>query len=385
MKLILNAFQDKVKKTLSDKSKVKLLEIHIHKYFDANHEIIFSKGPGKKLFFTETVKEPVLGLFNIPVSDVKAVLSKVTEIQASWKKHNEPFVIVMVLAIREAVILKNIALTKLLISFLAFRFYAPARDRFFQYDPNEQVLNYTIENLTNKFKYKRLANNYEVMLEVAMQSHDTYTKELIECDDKIFVTYISQMENRIYKIIKTFAKEVYENIKNKRYLNLEKSSHDDTGEVREYDTSSKIISDLADTTSYEFFSKKINMGILNIVCNRNDISKTQLYQVLNCMKENETHESVTRLVSNSLSMIFEDDPKALSNICNTNFIVHAGRIISIKKTSKKELDEIKSTLDTFLMKYCSKYATTNREATRISYRNAVYSYLIYIMVLKRCH
>ena len=86
-----------------------------------------------------------------------------------------------------------------------------------------------------------------------------------------------------------------------------------------------------------------------------------------------------------LTLLFNFDNSILDRICSTEFAVFALKQLSISNTTSHELIEIKKTLEMLMNDHCSKYAATNRAATRANYRTSLYTYFVYSIIIHRCH
>lgn len=382
-KVILTEFGSRISKAVADKSKLSALVRNIENFFDRNNEIVFASDPGKRLIFATSDQENIFTFTGIIPEEVENVMLKVKIIDASWKLLNTPFVIQSVLCIRELEIKKMKKERDLLIMFLAMKFFSSRQRKSFPFEPNPHIMAYTINNLSEKYKYKKLQNNYNVIQDTVMTSHDTYTKILIEGNDEMFLVYVPQMENRIGKIMNAIAEEFYRNKDDKNYLNTEES-FDDKGNAKDTDSLSANISGMADSVGYAFITNKVNMGIVRMVCERNDIPFTSLYQTLNEVRSNEEPSFVVEMMRKLFTVLATADKSLFEKVCTKEFAAIALKQITISNTTDPELISLKSDLDHILTKHCIKYAQTQRNATKMSYRTALYSYFVYLTILQKC-
>jgi hypothetical protein len=384
-KFIVNTFESRIKLAVSNKAKLNTLLMKIQSYFDKNSLIIYDTAPSKKLFFTDSEKEIVYSFTEIPVDEVSKVLRHDVKIDASWKLINDPFVVQSVLIIRELTIRKLISERDFVIMFLSMKFYSSRQARSFKYGANENIMNYTINNLSDKFKYKTLKNNYNVIKDVSLNSHATYESLLVQGNDSMFLTYIPQMENRIGKVLINIAELYYDNYEKKNYLNFDRSFDEENDRMVEGETSSSLVIQLAEGTTHDFISKKINMGLVKLACSKNEVSFATLFSTLQSIKSNETADFVKTLLLNIVTNIFNNDNSILERVCSTEFVVYSLKQLSISNTSSPELIAIKNDLEYLLNKHCSKYVNTNRAATKANYRSAVYAYFVYSIIVFKCH
>jgi hypothetical protein len=381
--ILLNAFGKRIKDAVSNPARLKAAVAGMHRYFDKNHDAIFDSNPGKRLIFGNQDQEVIFQFTDIQPEEVELELAKVSIIEKSWKLLNTPFVILSVLCIRELMLQKKDTEKELVIMYLAMKFYSSRQRRSFPFEPNPNIMAYTINNLSDKFKYKKLQNNYNVVKDTVLTSHDTYKQQLGKGEDEVYLIYVPQMENRIGKIMNAIAEEFYRNRDEKNYLNTEKS-FDDEGDVVDKGNLSDTIHSLADGVTHDFVSQKVNMGLVRIVSERNQLPFTTVYQTLNEIRTKESPDTVIGMMKLLFNVVGEGDPTIFERVCSKDFAVTALRQISVSNTTNEDLLKLKKILDDMLMKHCTKYVQTNRTATKMQYRNVLFSYLVYMIVLHKC-
>jgi hypothetical protein len=391
---IIKGFEERIKEAVNDKAKLRAAVLSIQKYFDANHAIIFDSSPAQRLIFavkdqnvvfdlTDIAPEEVSGYIVSTLKDNVKEFGYVNKRGEAFVLLNDPFTMLSWLVIRELTIQKKDTEAQLFIMYLSMKFFSSRQRRSWQFPPNPQIMAYTMNNLSNKFKYKQLQNNYNVIKDTVMTSHETYKRILTDGTDEAYLTYIPQMENRIGKIINGIAEEYYDNRDKKNYLNTEKS-FDDKDEMVDKTNLSDTIHQLAQSVVHDYVSMKINMGLTKLVSNKNNLPFMTVYQALNEIRIKENPETLDSMLRMLFNIISDADPQAFEKVCSSDFITMALRQISISNTTNQDLIQIKVILDKFLMLHCSKYAATNRIPTKMAYRNAVYSYFVYLIVLHKC-
>ena len=381
--ILIDAFGDRVKAAISNPSRLRSLMQGVQKYFDRNHDIIFDSSPGKRLIFGNADQEVIFDFLETQPEEVEHVLSRVAIIDKNWKLLNTPFVILSVIIIRELMLQKKDRECELMIMFLAMKFYSSRQRRSFPFEPNPNIMAYTINNLSDKFKYKKLQNNYNVVKDTVVTSHTTYKTQLAKGDDEVFLIYVPQMENRIGKIMNGIAEEFYRNRDQKNYLNTEKS-FDDEGDVVDKGNLSETINSLALGVTHDFVAQKVNMGLARIVSEKNGLSFTTVYQTINEIRTKEDPETITQMMKLLFNVVGESDPTIFERVCSKDFAITAIRQISVSNTTNEDLLKLKEVLDRLLMEHCSKYVQTQRIATKMQYRNALFSYMVYMIVLHKC-
>jgi hypothetical protein len=136
--------------------------------------------------------------------------------------------------------------------------------------------------------------------------------------------------------------------------------------------------------THDYVGTKINMALVKMVAEKNALPFTTVYQALNEIRVKEDASTLTSMLRMLFNIISTDDKHAFEKVCSRDFIVTALRQISISNTTNEDLIEIKKVLDRLLNDHCSKYAATNRIPTKMAYRNAIYSYFVYLVVIHKC-
>jgi hypothetical protein len=357
---------------------------HIEKFIDKNSSIMFEQGPSKHLLFANSDKDAVYEFTKIDPAEVKNTLPSIKNINPSWELLNDPFIILMTFIIRELEVQKKIRERDLVIMYFALKAYSARQKKSFPYEPNLQIMAYTINNLNDKFKYKALKNNYAVIKDIAFISHQTYTNLLVKGEDTMLNTYYPQIHSRISRLMNTIASEYYKTRDKKKYLNTVTTFDSELGGVLDHENSSALIASLAESTTSFFISNSINMQLVRNVSERNDIPYVSVYQTLKEMRKTESPDKIQEMLVAVVEIIYEADNAILARVCSKDFAITAIKQLSVSNSSSKPLIYLKNELERLLNEYCSKYAATQRPATKMAYRNALYTYLVYILISNKC-
>lgn len=382
--IILKNYGKIIETAINDKKKFRALILYIENYFDKNSEVMFSQGPAKALIFTNKDKEIIYDFLEVDPKDVKAVIKQITTIKASWQLLNDPFIILCVFIIRQLEINKMVRERDLVLMYLSMKSYSSKQRTYFKYGANEQIMAYTINNLSDKYKYKALKNNFAVVKDIVMQSHSVYVKLLVKGDDEMLNIYFAQGYNRINKVIKKIANEYYENRDKKKYLNTLITHDDERGGTLDYDSSSGIIESLGESTTGFFVSSSVNSKLARNTAMRNKVPYVSVYQTLLEIRKNEAPQDLLKFFSSIIETIYDSDKSILARICTKDFAMTALKQLSISNSNSEPLKYVKDSLDRMLDSYCSKYAMTDRLATKMAYRNAIYTYMVYILIANKC-
>jgi hypothetical protein len=383
-KVILDTFGKRVSAACADPARLRQGVGYIQRYFDRVHQEAYAADPGKRVIFTHADQDSLFNFLGFIPEEVNAALDQITDvIRPPWRVLYTPFVVMSVMVIRELTIQNKKREAELFLMFLAFKFFSSRQRVSFPYEPNANIMAYTINHLSDKFKYKKLQNNYNVVKDTAVTAVATYDRILREGNDEMLIVVIPQLQDRIAKILNAIASEFYKNRESKAYLNTERS-FDEEGETVDKGNVSANIHALADGVTHDFLSQKVNMGLVRLLSQKNDLPFTTCYQTLTEIRSKEPPDTLRKFTTDLLEVVGQEDKTIYERVCSREFAAEALRQIAVSNTGSEELLRMKDTLDRLMKDHCQKYLMSKRQATRMAYRNFLYGYFVYLVVIHKC-
>lgn len=374
-KVIVDTLYVKVKTNLSNKNTISTFKTHINKYFDKNSEILFDIKLTKQLLFSDFDKEATYKAAGLTPEEIKKVIKTSKFIKDSWQIMNEPLNIAFVLIIKyfeENRMRKELELTLL---YYSCYFYSSLFFKFFNYAPNENIMSYTINNLSNKYKIKKLGSLFKCLEDTSQISHDKYTSKLKKASDEDLAQYISCLKTRVNEFVKNIANEFYKNEKEKKYINFEQ---DDFSEDNYHmaDNNSFAIQRVTDKVLLNLTQNGPDMRFVQASANMNQVS-TSVFRnaVLNIMEKSPSE--IRELINLILQVYLFDDKNSVDEIRSKKFVVHAIELYKKSNTNDQLVLRIKDILDKWLRENSDNYAKTQRKATLTNFRRALYYFFIF--------
>ena len=349
----------------------------ILKYIDHNSEVLYDIGPIERLYFTEADRAVLYMNLEILPDEVYKVVSKSVKVDTKWQNANNPFYILSVLLARYLLLARKQKDMELVLMYLTFNIYTSKHKRSFRFVPNRSIMEYTINNLSNKYIIKRVGNLYEALHYTTMGSHDKYKKKLERGSDTDIVLYISNLVTRIGSFIKNIAREFYKNHSSGKYLNVEEELHTEEI-VRHTDNISTLIDSIANVAMVHTLYKAPEDKIIQLSAKIAGVSvnavRTAIYAIQN--KKNKDLKILYQLI---LELFLENGEYPVEAIGSKDFINYCYEVFAQSNTTDKTVLEIKDILDDWL-KLCSpQYLRTQRVATRSNFRKAIFFYYIFML------
>jgi hypothetical protein len=366
----------------------KKLEMSIDRYIDINSSILTDNSPAKNMVFSKNDEKVIFDYLGMEDTDV-AAFTKVIKASPDIKMKAlaKPFTLASYLCFRNFYISGKKEEAEKIMLYMNLLFYSSVQYEYFKYGAQQVVMDYTINNLSNKFKYKTLKNNYNVLKDTYDTVIDTYDKEIKLGTDESINIVIPQLENRLNKIIKNVAILFYQNRAEKKYLNINKETMTDEEGNEDYvdaETTSSLIAGYTEAGVYAVMSTRPHVELVKRLAERNDIPFKNLLAIIESIQDNVRQEHLEEFYSSIFQSVAEMNIRVIGNVCSREFSYEAIRIISIPNTESRALLRLKNLLETFLIDLSPAYVNTQRSATKSNYRTATYTYLLYIFIMNKC-
>lgn len=383
-RVILNNLEKPVEIAFRDKHNNMQLMTAIKKYIDANNEVLYANSPLYRLYFSdEKDRKPVYILAGVDKKYIEELIIKADVTKSSWKIVNDPFNIMMSLIIRQYTIDKEADLMKNALLYLALSLYSSLHVKYFRYLPNENIMSYTINNLSNKFLFKHYGVIVKALMHTALASHEKYKADLLKGSDIDIINYVMNLRTRLNNLMKNFTNEYRKNQLSKKYLNTEKDNMEEDNYF-ESDNVSLMIARVTSQTTHKFYSSELNDKLIRVSAKYSDTSPVTLKYALESIKDKEK-KKVGELIQAILQVYLIDGKNSFESISSTRFVAYCVSIYSKSNTKDKNILLIKQLLDYFLVHNSNKYSETEREATRINYRKAFYMYIVLFIQSNQVH
>ena len=204
---IVDNLYPKIEKTFSNKQNVTAYEKIVSGFFDRNSDELSAPGPMKMIVFSDQEMAKVYSLTGTSAPEIKGYINKSKAIVSKGQIQKYPFRMLLSNIVRYFSLKKNDNMVSMTVSYLALNIYPLVFYNFFKFKPNENVMNYTINNLSNKYKIKQTGTLFAGIVETAMGAYTLHRKGIEAGDDYSLVQFILAIRTRLNSFIKKIAKE----------------------------------------------------------------------------------------------------------------------------------------------------------------------------------
>lgn len=374
---ILNELYPRVEKALLQNDR-KFLSV-IADFINQRHEELHAVAPYTRILFGQREIDKIFNSIGMQESEALDALKKMFFWGLDYRPlcAKEPYVQVLMCAIRYYVKKNNMKMAKLVTVYLCFsgKLYASLHSLYWKYPPKEQIMDYVVNNmLSDKFDLKKegtLFKSFEKMSDTWLTTYNAKISDPNISDD-VLRLLLQQLRDRENNFLKNIATLYYEAADNKLYLN--------------YETDSLSAEDFRITTNDATNAARLTQAAVGIITSR----KVSIDRCNKC-----ANESVRPLdLKDIMESIFtepENIPqlKRVINIIICDFMANnrgkrVGSLDFIEYTTKAKpntknplIIEMKTTITGWLSEYSIAYKRTKRPGTLNNYFRAVITYLAF--------
>lgn len=375
--VLLHKLEPMIKKALSSPRTVRELERIIGEYIDRNAAKLSTSGPLYRTVFLDDEYDKFYRVLDINPEEVKAIIKQSTYIGNKWHIMNKPFNSMAAFCIRYFLMKKDTGMMNGMVAYLTLSMYPSLHSKYFKYEPNAAIMDYTIAHLSNKFKVKNSKTIYNALIETTMVSNNTYSKNLIRATDKDITDYIQAFVTRLNSLLKKIAIMFYKNEKEGLYLNAESESHDEEN-YRETDNDSLAIERIANGVVMKLAVNGPDMRLIRIAASYGDVSRNDLRNaIVNLCTDSQNRDSIKEMVSSIIYLFIFESHHSKEMISSNDFTTFCLSVYKQANTNDKNVEKIKKTLDSWLNKYSATYKKSNRVNTLSNFRRALYSFIVF--------
>ena len=321
----------------------------------------------------------IVRLSGLNLKDLRQAYADVPYFEAHWQIHRNPFNWVIVLILRRMVLDRARERDVEIVAYFMLVHFAASiiSGKFFKFKPNENIVNYAVNTMSNKFLLKSYGSFRRVLEHFASTSHKRYKVLLIEGTDSSLMKYFLNLRTKLNSMLRGF-KSHFENIKTQgNYLNFSKDFYDD-GKMVDRESHFGIIESLAQQTAHRFVSEPLSYKMLGQSARISGITMTNLRTILESARSSE-RRMVQDIITKIIELFFEEQKGTRTEINTRKFSNYYLSVYLRSNTKDQRVKEIKEKLNDILIKHGALYRKTEREATKNNYRKAAYIYFCMLL------
>lgn len=256
----------------------------------------------------------------------------------------------------------------------AFTEYPIIYRRFWAVGVKEDVMNYTIEHLGNKYKIREFKNIQALLKYDSTKVVERYEEAFKKGADNTYMDIIYEMRTRIKSKLKNISREYYKNSANNATQHTNVTEFDDGQIADQEGTTGNMVAIINKVTS-KFISSGVNKAMVRISAEGSrGVDGTNLEGMINQIYSTKDNK-INKFIEDVITAYFVKYPTAWE--MSKEFMVFALSLYRSIGTSKDPtLVDIKNIMSYWMNNIINITSMYSSEGTRINYSRAVFNYMV---------
>lgn len=351
----------------------------IGKFMDRNNDKLHTSGPVYLIPFGDIDKQQFFDLFKLDSKFVRKLIIEITSKISAGSDfkllRNNPIMWVFYCCIRYYTLKKDNKGLNSSLAIYALCVYPSVFHVFFKYGANEAVMQYTMDNLSEKYIMKQGGHVFGGLFISIQHSYEFLKPYMEECNDIEIIRFIQRIRNDQKSMIKNICDQYIKNYNAGNKVNLTKDSYDEVQLDVDTDNNTTVV----ETTSANIVNQIISNGIdIRRITQCKDLAGIGLSDCrfyISKIITNNYYKDIDNFIKSILFLYLYDERKSQRDINSTNFLVWSSELFRRTNSNNDNVKYIKDTLNKWAEE-TGVHAKYKREASRINYKKAIFWYFI---------
>lgn len=380
--LIMNDFWDTIDKSL--KKNINSLIRFVAKYRSLNTKALITPYPTVGLPWTPACERIIYESAGVNkdkfVEDVLTIRGWEGYID-KYLKDKAPYILLLLIA-RWCMIEKRERELNIVCHYIGYSYYWQVFSLHFRlYRIDENIMRYTIEEMSYKSKLKSLGSIDEWLYDGVMNALESYKERLMRASDYELHYINEKIKAKFATAMKTIHSAQKKNTDEKNYIFLSSAFGNDDNIAENTYGSTEVVAS-ADSFANKFFQEPINEEALKASLIPGGITEKDLRTVILKIADNkENMNDVRRLYQSFFLLFLEDQKYQVRDIGTLKFYFEMKKLYKPGNSNDPNKLAIKEILDKWLKMGSATFRNTNRTPTITTFRKSIYEYFI-IKIMK---
>ena len=369
---------------------------HISDFINKRTDVLSTKNVGARLFYTKAIENEFFEALDIERDRVITII-KNCKVLVGYNDEVEPiYNVLMILScfyeVHQAEMEKlygtRICAYKFVRLYLGLRIYSICQRQIFKYVPKEDIMEYVISHLNNRYDIAKLKNIY-VLIEDYVESNN----KSLEIDFKnIRDNDVYQWVSKIIRRLKSMLTYIYAEFDKARIEGKKTVTEDienTNGEGKKYLTDTTSVSNTIENVVKKVImnfiqDSEVRRELVRIACRKcNKVSEVKATLILNNIRKSSDGELMSIIIKDIVSYWIISLQQDVRTVHSIDFIKRCSSAYAISNTYDVFISDLKEKLNVLVTKYSSDYIDTEKRSTLNSFKQVVFLYMVfYISSLK---
>ena len=368
-----------IEKTFSTQVNIRKYVMLISNFFEKNTAKLTTPGPQFLIVFGDNDKDEFYKLFGMKkeeITDAMRIIIKSTGSSAEFKYlMNNPFLSFLYYIIRYFTMHSNPKALNATLGLFAIDVYWSIFTKYFPNGVIEPVMNYTIDNLTDKFIIKKSGTIFGALTESAKHSYEFHKSKIKVGNDPDCIAFLQRIRNDQNSMFRTLSGIYYENHKKGNAIATRNDDYDPDNPILDDITSTSTeIENTVNRVCMPMISNGVDIALAEAASMSANVSITNLRIYLMKIFVNERLPEITQLVESMLFLYINGEHKSVRDIRSSHFLYWTSALF--KKTNSKDGNIVR--INMILDKWGTEtgiYKAFKSEGSKINYKRAIFTYI----------
>ena len=377
--ILKDSIYPKIEKCLLDPNNVRKLKRIMSDFIERNTDKLTTPGPQYLIVFGDQDKELYYELLGITKEEVLSAMKDVVKETGSKSDFKyllgNPFLALLYYIIRYFTYHKDVKALNACLGMFAIDVYWSIFTKYFPNGIIEPVMNYTIDNLTDKFILKKAGTIFGALTESARRSYGFHEQKIKDGRDADCVSFMQRIRNDQNSMFRTLSTIYYKNHKEGNAIATRNDDYDPNNPILDdIHTSSTEVQSIVDRTCMPMVTNGIDIALAEAAARMSNISIVNLRIYLTKIFVNERLEEITTLVESMIFLFINESKRSIRDIKSQYFLYWSCALF--KKTNSKDGNVIR--INAILDKWGKDtgiYEAFRSDGSRINYKKAIFLYI----------
>ena len=368
-----------VEKVLSDPNGDRRFRLLVKKFLDKNASKLNTAGPTYMIPFTDDDKEEFFKCFGTSKNDLVKPIVKMTNLvndKAGWKSlRQNPIFCLFYCCIRYYTIKKDEKGLNTALIIYALSVYPSRYSVFFQYGANPDIMDYTIDNLSARFLFKKEGSVLATLLSSIKNSYEFHKKDFPEGTDDSVISWVSRIRNDQNSLLKNIASEYYINHRKNARIVTQSETYSDNEMIDDNLNDTSVVEDVTRRISVNIITNGVDITRATAAAKLAGISVSDLRFYLQKIITKERNEELNKFIESVVFIYLYKENHKPYEINEMKFLQFGSDLFRRTNTNDPNVVTIKELLNIWSSQsgINDKY---KRIASQINYKRGIFMYII---------
>ena len=378
-KIFMETFGPRVEAVLGTTVGSNRFKRYVGEFVDRNGGKLLIPGPTYQVLFTPEEKQRYYNLFKISEEELKEKIKEVTTMlndTSSWLLiRNNPIFILFTIVICVYTKLKNQSGVNTACAVLILSMYPSMFSVFFKFPPNPAIMNYTIDNLTNKFAIKKSDHLLDMLTKMTLTGYEFHKRNLMTGEDAKILAFIIRVRNDFKSAMKKITNEFMQNHKQGKGIYTVNDSYEDN-QVADVENDSNKVATIADRVAMGLAVDGPDSTFASAAATTSGVSVTDFRNYLTLVCDSKHTKEISSACEHIMAAFLYEGKKSIDDIHTKNFLTFSLALYRKSNSKNSNVEAVKNILEKWT-KEIGISAMYSRVATLLAYKKAFYIFLIF--------